>query len=145
MTSNVVGSTSVPNRRTTISHLWYSSSRSRRYRQARPPLIGSTLSVHSGNRLRTAQTTAKTTTMQRTRNGVDRRPTLSGIATASSRSSVMNTVSHADSSLVLTQHSGGDVEHISFEKLFLTFEIVRVSRIRILLIGKPLSVIIVVS
>jgi len=144
MTSNVVGSTSVPNRRTTISHLWYSSSRSRRYRQARPPLIGSTLSVHSGNRLRTAQTTAKTTTMQRTRNGVDRRPTLSGIATASSRSSVMNTVSHADSSLVLTQHSG-DVENISFEKLFLTFEIARVLHTRILLIGKPLSVIIVVS
>jgi len=135
MISNVVGSTSVPNRRTTISHVWYSSSRSTRYRQASdPPLYGSTLSVHSGNRLRAAQTTAMTATLQRIRNGVDRRPTLSGIATARSRSSVMNTVNHADSSLVLTQHSC-DVENISFKKFFLQFEIVRVPHARILLIG----------
>jgi len=104
MTSNVVGSISVPIRRTTMSHTLYWSSRSKRYRQAKsPPLYGSTMSVHSGKRLRATQMTASTATTQRTRNGVDRRPTLNGIATAKSRSNVMNTVSHADSSLVLKQ------------------------------------------
>jgi len=103
--SNVVGRARVPTRRTTNSHTSYSVLRASMYRQAREPAssYGSMFSVHSGKRLRPTQMTASTATIQRIRNGVDTRPTLNGIATASSRSIVITTVIHADISLVLKQ------------------------------------------
>ena len=51
--------------------------------------------------LSAVQRQARAATTRRMRNGVERRPTLSGIATASRRSIVITTVSHADNSFVL--------------------------------------------